>query len=253
MPPIEGNGHAKAAAAFRYRQATTGKAKSSDNGSFGVPEGADIRTKGSSEHWTARKRTRNEWTDEEKKEDEEKRKKDAETSKSGTKGILDLIQAVDDRISEKSCEQESDIAADLSTSVNVCVVQTTRHRSHVFVGLGCGDDRVIDLGPTTTLPSEEPEESQTLSPPLLLAGHKGYVGALVAVGQLCFSGSFDGSIRGWKYSDEKVVVQSTAHRAPVHGLCYSASNRKIYSCSADGTVARLGSCGRQKSELERAL
>ena len=244
MPPIEGNGHANAAAAFRLRQVAAGKKpSSSDNGSFGVPQGADIRTKGSTEHWTARKRTRDEWTEEEKKADEEKQERKekeaaaalAQNSGGGTKGILDLIQVVDDKIDGKLNKRETAVA-DLSTSVNVCVVQSTRHRSHVFVGLGCGDVRVIDLGPNTTLPSDLPEESATLAPPLLLAGHKGYVGALVAVGQLCFSGSFDGSIRGWKYSAEKVVVQSTAHRAPVHGLCYSASNRKVYSCSSDGTV-----------------
>ena len=53
MPPIEGNGHAKAAAAFRYRQATTELSRQG----LSVYQRVLTFERRPSEHWTARKRT----------------------------------------------------------------------------------------------------------------------------------------------------------------------------------------------------
>ena len=197
--------------------------KKPDDGAVAIPDGASIRSKGCKEVWTAKKRPPP--TEEEEEEEEEAREGNENKKKNAAQ-----------------CVGTKTINPDLRTSINCMAVQQTKDRAHCIIGLGCGDVRVIDLGPTRTLPDPEKEETMDSlarrATPLLLEGHEGYVSSALGVGQLCFTGSLDASIRGWKYATSEEVVKSNGHRSAVHDLCYSASNRCIYSASSDGTVRK---------------
>ena len=184
-----------------------------DGGAFGVPDGACIRSKGCSERWTA------------------KRQPAAEKVDSDDSDVAAATLAASP--AKKGTE-------DLHTSINCLAVQQTKDRAHAIIGLGCGDVRVVDLGSIRTVPDPEKFETKitlaSKAEPLLLQGHAGYVSSAIGVGQLAFTGSLDGTIRGWKYASSEEVVKSSGHQSAVHDLCYSPSRRCVYSASSDGTV-----------------
>jgi len=185
-----------------------------NDGSFGVPDGADIRSKGCTKLWIAKR--------------QETQDKEEQNDKKGTKRM------------------------NTRTSINCMAVQYSKSRSHAIIGTGCGDVQVIDLGTGRTVPNLEKMETKEMltarAEPLTLQGHEGYVSSALGVGQLCFTASLDASIRGWKYDSMEEVVKSNGHQSAVHDLCYSFSKRIIYSASGDGTV-RMWDLAKGKSNI----
>jgi WD40 repeat protein len=207
------NGYAQR---VQVKQQNGSMKRKTNDGSFGIPDGAVIRSKGYSELWTARRRS--------------KELKDTD---------LDV-------------ERKKETGQNVRTSINCLSVQRSKDRSHVIVGTGCGDVRVVDLGTSRTVPNIEKGETlaqlSEIVEPLLLEGHEGYVSSAIGVGQLCFTGSLDASIRGWKYGSMEEVVKSNGHKSAVHDICYSCSKRCIYSASSDGTV-RVWDLAKGKSNI----
>ena len=69
-----------------------------------------------------------------------------------------------------------------------------------------------------------------------LTGHVGYVAAVAAQGQICFSASFDSTVRAWRYQYGECVAMNAGHSGAVHDLCYDGDTKCLITASSDKTL-----------------
>ena len=181
-----------------YLKKKTRSRNRENDGAFSVPEGASIRAQHCSVVWSSAA------------DHTLQRAKLDEKSK-----IHNEATADDDEVSVS-------MQSARAPSLNCLCIQQSRSCLHAIVGLGSGLICVVDLVARSTLHRVDM--------------HSGYVSSVATVGQLCFSASFDNSVRAWKVQEGQEIARSDAHRGPVHALEYDDSARALYSVASDGFV-----------------